>query len=162
MNCFLIIKILSSLFYWCSANQIRVRLASLELDGLLSYTKGCTGRWFGHTSSKLKLASNKDVSNYFEWLYTLVAFSCFSRGYYRANGIIAIALMLHSYLFCGNDCHQCRNQTLARESTPSSLRGLGNRTKQNPLTGAICGCRARVLDHVVDYAFTFINVVDCT
>ena len=114
---------------WCNANWIWVRLASLELDKLLSCTKGCPDRWFGHASSKLKSESNKNESNYFEWLCTRVPFSCFSRGFYRVNDTIVIVLIMHSYFSYDDDCHQDGNQALTRESTSSSLHGLGNHTK---------------------------------
>ena len=77
---------------WCSANQIRVRLASLESNKLLSCIKRSPDRWSRHILPKLKLESNKDKSNYFEWLCTHIPFSCFSRGFYRANGTIIIML----------------------------------------------------------------------
>ena len=59
-------------------------------------------------------------------------------GFYKADGTFTLVLMVHSCLFCDDDCHQGGNQALARGSTPSSLHGLGNHTKQNPLTSVIC------------------------
>lgn len=43
-----------------------------------------------------------------------VPFSYFSKGFYRMDDIIAIALMVHLYFFCDDDCHQDKNQALAR------------------------------------------------
>ena len=128
---------------------------------LLSCTKGCSDRQFGQAPLKLKLENNKDRYNSFKWLYTHIPFSCFSWGFYKAYDTCTIALMVNSCLFCDDDCHKGENQALVRGSTPSSLLGLGNHTKQNPLTGVICWLLSKSLDHVVDYAFTFVNVVDC-
>ena len=97
--------------------------------------KGCPNRWFKYTPLKLKSERNKDGSNSFEWFYTCIPFSYFSRGFYKANDTIVIALTTPSCLFYDGGCHQDRNQALARGSTPSFLRGLGNHTKHNPLTG---------------------------
>ena len=108
-----IVKFLSQ-HCWCSVNQIWVRLASLESDELLPYTKGCPNRWSRHDPSKLKSESNKDGSNYFEWLCIRVLFSCFLRDFYRADDTIVIALMVHSCIFWDDDCHQDGNQALAR------------------------------------------------
>ena len=146
---------------WYSANRIWVCLASLESDRLL-YTKGCLNRWFEHDPPKLKSKSNKDKSDYFDWLCTHVPFSYFLKGFYKANDIIIIALIVHSCISSDDDCYQDINQTLARESMSSSLRGLGNHTKQEPLIGAISGYRIRVSDHVVNSIFTFVNIADCT
>ena len=130
---------------WCNANQIWVYLASLESDGLLPCTKRCLNMWSGHAPLKLKSESNKDKSNYFEWLCMRVPFSCFLRGFYRTDDTIVIALTMHSCISCDDDFHQSRNQNLARESTPSSLCGLGNHTKQEPPTGVFCGLSSKSL-----------------
>ena len=38
------------------------------------------------------------------------------------DDIIAIALMVHSYIFCDDDCHQDKNQALARVNIIISVR----------------------------------------
>ena len=76
---------------WCYANWIHVRLASLESNRLLPYTKGCPNRWSSHTPPKLKSEISKDESYYFWWLCTNVPFSCCSRGFYKADGTIITA-----------------------------------------------------------------------
>ena len=71
-------------------------------------------------------------------LYVCVHFSCFLRGFYGVDDTVAIALILHSCLFCDDDCYHDGNQALVRESTPPSLHGSGNHTKQKLLAGVIC------------------------
>ena len=75
------------------------------------------------------------------------SFHASHEGFYIADGTIAINLIVLScFFFCDDDCHQGGNQALARESIPSSLHGLGNHTKQNPLIGAISWLSSKSLE----------------
>ena len=82
----------------------RVCSVVLELNGLLSYIKGCLNGWSEHTPLKLK--SNKSNSNYFvgknRHICVCVPCSCFLKGLYRV--VDTVVLTMHSYSFCNDDC----------------------------------------------------------
>lgn len=99
---------------WCSDNWISIHLASLKSDILLPLHRRMFGQVIWDTPLKLKSKSNKDESNYFEWLCTHVPFSCFLSGFYRAYDTIVIAVIVRSCLSCDDHYHQSGNQALTR------------------------------------------------
>ena len=99
---------------WCSDNWILIHLASLKSDILLPLHRRMFGQVIWDTPLKLKSKSNKDESNYFEWLCTHVPFSCFLSGFYRAYDTIVIAVIVRSCLSCDDHYHQSGNQALTR------------------------------------------------
>ena len=92
---------------------MQVRLASLESNKLLPYTKGCPDRWLRHAPPKLKSKSNQSELNFLNG-YVCVPFSCFWRGFYRTYGAIIIVLIVHSCLSCVDDRRRDRYYALIR------------------------------------------------
>ena len=92
-------------FLSCASH--RIRPAVVKLGELLSYIKGCTDGWSGHTSPKLK--SSKDNSNYLVRekvnVHMCVYFVCASLRVY----IMLMKMSMQCYLgtltfFCNDDC----------------------------------------------------------